>query len=79
MHRVTVGVIRSGLTIKQTKYMIKTISGITQKYWKLMSKDNIESAFPNVEIILRMFFNINGYDLCSRTLIFSIESYKKSK
>ena len=46
---------------------------------KVIAEEYIECAFPNVEISLRIFFNINGHKLHYSMLILSNEAYKKSK
>ena len=50
---------RPGLTIEQTKYVLRAPSlEAPHKIEKVMVKDNMEYAYPNVEISLRLFLTL---------------------
>ena len=73
---------RPGLTIRQYKYVLIAPSGYghQKKIKKVMFKDDIECAYPNVEISLRIFVTLMVTN-CSAERSFSqyIKSHKKSE
>ena len=72
---------RPGLIIRQSKCVTRapTVYGHHKRIERVMAKDNMECAFTNVEISLRIFFTlmVNGY--CSAERSFTQLIHEKSE